>query len=196
MSTDVNPVHWRGVHHLALVTTDMDATVRFYHGVLGARLVVTLATDAFRHYFFEVAPGSSVAFFEYKDQPVERYAKPAGVPFPQASQFDHLSLHLTDEDALLRLQHRLKEHGCEVTDVIDHGIMRSIYFSDNNGIALEASWWTVDPTGRPADLGDDRLFSDPDPVPAFDELRASGELTHTVATALVDEVTRDLYKPT
>jgi hypothetical protein len=83
-----------------------------------------------------------------------------------------------------------------VTDVIDHGIMRSIYFSDNNGIALEASWWTVDPTGRPADLGDDRLFSDPDPVPAFEELRASGQLDHTVATTLVDEITRDLYKPT
>lgn len=195
MSTDVNPVHWRGVHHLALVTTDMDATVRFYHGVLGARLVITLATDAFRHYFFEVAPGSSVAFFEYKGQPLDTYAKPAGVPFPQASQFDHLSLHLADEDALMRLQHRLKEHGCEVTDVIDHGIMRSIYFSDNNGIALEASWWTVDPTGRPADLGDDRLFSDPDPVPAFEELRATGELERTVTTHLVDEVTKDLYNP-
>ena len=195
MSTDVNPVHWRGVHHLALVTTDMDATVRFYHGVLGARLVVTLATDAFRHYFFEIAPGATLAFFEYRDQPVERYAKPAGVPFPQASQFDHLSLHLPDEDALARLQHRLKEHGCEVTDVIDHGIMRSIYFSDNNGIALEASWWTVDPTGRPADLADERLFSDPDPVPAVGELRASGVLERTVATHLVDEITRDLYKP-
>jgi hypothetical protein len=117
------------------------------------------------------------------------------VPFPQASQFDHLSLHLADEDALSRLQHRLKEHGCEVTDVIDHGIMRSIYFSDNNGIALEASWWTVDPTGRPADLTDDRLFSDPDPVPAVAELRASGALDRTVATQLVDEITRDLYKP-
>ncbi|WP_206641631.1 VOC family protein [Nonomuraea polychroma] len=32
-----DPVHWRGVHHLALVTADMDATVRFWHGVLGAR---------------------------------------------------------------------------------------------------------------------------------------------------------------
>ncbi|MDA8047486.1 MAG: VOC family protein, partial [Actinomycetota bacterium] len=31
--------HWRGINHLALVTTDMDATVRFYHSVLGARLV-------------------------------------------------------------------------------------------------------------------------------------------------------------
>jgi catechol 2,3-dioxygenase-like lactoylglutathione lyase family enzyme len=191
----VNEVHWRGVHHLALVTADMDSTVRFYHGVLGARLVVTLATPSFRHYFFDFAPGCTIAFFEYRDQPIEAYAKPAGVPFPQASQFDHLSLHLADEDALHRLQRRLKEHGCEVTDVIDHGIMRSIYFSDNNGIALEASWWTVDPTGRPADLGDERLFSDPDPVPAFTELQATGALTHTVATHLVDEITRDLYKP-
>ena len=33
---------WRGINHLALVTTDMDATVRFYHGVLGARLVADL----------------------------------------------------------------------------------------------------------------------------------------------------------
>ena len=44
---------WRGVHHLALVTPDMDATVRFWSGALGARLVATVATDSFRHYFFE-----------------------------------------------------------------------------------------------------------------------------------------------
>ena len=29
---------WRGINHLALVTPDMDATVRFYAGVLGMRL--------------------------------------------------------------------------------------------------------------------------------------------------------------
>ena len=34
----------RGVNHLALVTADMDATVRFYVGVLGARLVATVGT--------------------------------------------------------------------------------------------------------------------------------------------------------
>jgi len=187
-------VHWRGVHHLALVTADMDSTVRFWHGVLGARLVVTLATDSFRHYFFEFAPGSTVAFFEYRDQPIETFAKPAGVPFPQASQFDHLSVGLADEDQLLRLRDRLKAHECEVTDVVDHGFLRSIYFTDNNGIALEASWWTVDPTGRPADHGDDRLFSDPDPVPAVAEL-AEGELAWVPRTVLVDEVTRDLYRP-
>ena len=188
-------VHWRGVHHLALVTTDMDATVRFWHGVLGARLVTTLATPSFRHYFFEVAPGNAVAFFEYQDVEVESFAKPAGVPFPQASQFDHLSLALADEEALHRLQARLKAHDCEVTDVVDHGIMRSIYFTDPNGIALEASWWTLDATGRPADYGDDRFFSDADPVPAFTELRETGGFSSTPPTRLVDEITRDLYKP-
>jgi catechol 2,3-dioxygenase-like lactoylglutathione lyase family enzyme len=196
MGTDVNEIHWRGVHHLALVTTDMDATVRFWHGVLDARLVVTLATDAFRHYFFEVSPGNTVAFFEYRGQQVDSFAKPAGVPYPQASQFDHLALGLADEEALHRLRDRLKANDCEVTDVVDHGFLRSIYFNDPNGIALEASWWTLDPTGRPVDLTDERLFSDPDPVPAVRELRERGELASTVRTHLVDEVTRDYYKPT
>jgi len=35
--TDEERPRWRGVNHLALVTPDMDATVRFYHGVLGMR---------------------------------------------------------------------------------------------------------------------------------------------------------------
>jgi catechol 2,3-dioxygenase-like lactoylglutathione lyase family enzyme len=193
MTVERDTVQWRGVHHLALVTTDMDATVRFYAGVLDARLVATIATDAFKHYFFDFGTGNTIAFFEYAGQQVETFSKPAGVPFPQASQFDHLALHLVDEDALLRLRDRLKTHGCEVTDVVDHGFLRSIYFNDNNGIALEASWWVLDPTGRPADHTDERLFADPDPVPAVHELRAGG-LEHTVATHLVDEVTKDLYK--
>lgn len=195
MSTTDERPYWRGVHHLALVTNDMDTTVRFYHGVLGARLVITLATEAFRHYFFEFDQGNTVAFFEYRDQELEAFAKPAGVPYPQAAQFDHLSLALPDEDALLRLRDRLKEHNCEVTDVVDHGVLRSIYFMDPNGIALEASWWTLDPTGRPADYSDERLFSDPDPVPAFEEIRRTGDVASTPSTQLVDEVTRDLYKP-
>lgn len=40
---------WSGVNHLALITADMDATVRFYHGVLGARLAATVGTPEFRH---------------------------------------------------------------------------------------------------------------------------------------------------
>lgn len=185
---------WRGVNHLALVTPDMDATVRFWHGVLGARLVATLGTPSFRHYFFEVGAGNTVAFFEYADQPLDSYAKPAGVPYPKASQFDHLSLNLPDEDALLRLRERLKSHDCEVTDVVDHGFIRSIYFSDPHGMALEASWWTLDATGRPADYGDRRLFADANPVAAVAELRDAGALDHTVATHLVPGIVEDVYR--
>ena len=195
MTPDATQSYWRGVHHLALVTNDMDATVRFYHGVLDARLVLTLGTPAFRHYFFELAQGGTLAFFEYTNASLDTFAKPAGVPYPQASQFDHLSLGMADEDALMRLRGRLKEHNCEVTDVVDHGILRSIYFNDPNGIALEASWWTVDPTGRPTDYDDARLFSDPNPVPAVQELRRNGTLDWTPRTTLVDDVTKDLYNP-
>src|SRR5687767_8939780 len=93
MAESAEHVRWRGINHLALVTTDMDATTRFYHGVLGARLVATIGTPAFRHYFFEVGAQNTIAFFEYHDAEIARFAKPAGVPDPRAAQFDHLSLN-------------------------------------------------------------------------------------------------------
>src|SRR5215831_11307769 len=102
------PPRWRGVNHLALVTDDMDATTRFYHGVLDARLVATIGNEHFRHYFFDVGAGNTLAFFEYAGVAVNSFAKPAGVPDPRASQFDHLSLNLPDEHALVLLQSRLK----------------------------------------------------------------------------------------
>ena len=136
------PPRWRGINHLALVTPDMDATVRFFHGVLGMRLVASVMAGPMRHYFFELGPENTIAFFE------------------------------------------VKEAGCEVTDVIDHGFVRSIYFTDPHGIALEASWWPIDTTGRPADYGDDRVFADPDPVPAVRELAERGELDWVPQTKL------------
>ncbi|MGQ0616510.1 MAG: VOC family protein [Acidimicrobiia bacterium] len=180
---------WRGINHLALVTGDMDATVRFYHGVLGARLVSTIGTPSFRHYFFRFGDGQTLAFFEYAGEAPDRFALPAGVADHRKPQFDHLSFNLPDEHALEALRDRLKSHGCEVTDVVDHGFLRSIYFSDPNGIALEASWWVIDPTGRDTDYADSRLFNDTDPVPAVRELQATGALAHLPTTGLVaDEV--------
>jgi catechol 2,3-dioxygenase-like lactoylglutathione lyase family enzyme len=175
---------WIGINHLALVTTDMDATVRFYHGVLGAPLVATIGTPTFRHYFFDFGPQCTVAFFEYADCDVETFAKPAGVPDPRAAQFDHLALNLPDEDALQQLRKRLANADCEVTEIVDHGFIRSIYFTDPNGIALEASWWVRDATGGSADYDDDQLFGDPNPVPALDELRTAGTVTATPRTRL------------
>jgi catechol 2,3-dioxygenase-like lactoylglutathione lyase family enzyme len=178
------PVRWRGVNHLALVTADMDATVRFYQGVLGFPLVATIGNRSFRHYFFEIAPGNTVAFFEWPGHAVDSFAKPAGLPDPRAPQFDHLSFGVADEEALEALSRRLKGAGCEVTDVVDHGFIRSIYFNDPNGIALEASWWVTDATGRDPDLDDPRFFADPDPVPAVLELERGGAVSSTPATRL------------
>jgi catechol 2,3-dioxygenase-like lactoylglutathione lyase family enzyme len=179
--------HWRGINHLALVTTDMDATVRYYHGVLGARLVATIATTEFRHYFFEFGPEQTVAFFEYHGMDLDTFAKPAGIPDPRAIQFDHLSFNLPDEDALESLRKRLIDHDCEVTEVVDHRIMRSIYFTDPNGIALEATCWVIDATGRETELDDRRLFGDTNPVPAVLELLRDGALASTPSTRLAGE---------
>jgi len=163
---------WRGINHLALVTPDMDATVRFYAGVLGMRLTATLMAGPMRHYFFEMHDGNTVAFFE--DPGMETFAKPAGAPSDRAIQLDHLSFNVPDEHALEMLRKRVLAAGSEVTPVVDHGIMRSVYFHDNNGIALEASWWVTDVTGRPADYRDPEVFADPDPVPAVRELAEGG----------------------
>ncbi|MEM7341193.1 MAG: VOC family protein [Actinomycetota bacterium] len=173
---------WRGVHHMALVTPDMDATTRFYAGVLGMPLVLTLMAGPMRHYFFEIAPGNTIAFFEIAD--ATTFPKGAGGPAPYPVQLDHLSFHLADEDALRQLQERLRAAGSEVTEIVDHNQMRSIYFTDPNGIALEASCWMIDPTGRPLDPSDGRIFADPDPVPAVGEL-AQGGVTAAPVTSLV-----------
>jgi len=174
---------WSGINHLALVTPDMDATVRFYHGVLGAPLVSTVGAPGFKHYFFDFGPQCTVAFFEYADHAVQTFAVGAGTPDPRKVQFDHLSLNLPDEAALHALQQRLRDHDCEVTDVVDHGSIHSIYFSDPNGIALEASWWVQDATAITPDYDSD-LFGDKNPVPALQELRATGAVTPGAGTRL------------
>jgi hypothetical protein len=156
-------------------------------------MVATVGTSSFRHYFFEIGRGNAIAFFEYSGVEIDEYAKPAGVPVRQAAHFDHVALDLADEEALLALRGRLKAADCEVTDVVDHGFVRSIYFTDPSGIALEASYWTVDPTGH-AELSfdDRRFFGDPDPVAALVELRDSGALASTPSTRLVDRYTERL----
>ena len=160
----------------------MDATVRFYAGVLGMPLVTTLMAGPMRHYFFEISPQNTVAFFEIRD--AETFAKGAGSPAKHPVQLDHISFNLPDEAALESLRQRIAAAGSQVTEVVDHGVMRSVYFTDPNGIALEASYWVVDGTGLPFDPTDTTRFLDPNPVPAVAEL-AAGELQSVPRTQLV-----------
>lgn len=180
--TDLPPApKWNGVNHLALVTPDMDATVRFYVGVLGMPLVATLMAGPMRHYFFEIGHGNTVAFFEVAG--AETFSKGAGAPTDRVIQLDHISFDVADEAALETLRTRIAASGSEVTEVVDHGIMRSVYFTDPNGIALEASCWMID-TGTNAVPGDPAAFLDPNPVPAATEY-LSGGLNTVVQTRLV-----------
>ena len=153
---------YRGVNHLALVTDDMEKTVRFYRDVLGMKVVGTIGGEVegkpMRHYFFSLGPGSCIAFFEWPGVELPA-SKASGVP-ASGRHFDHVSIGLETEQGLLRLRTRLLEAGLPVSDVVDHGMVRSIYIEDPNGISLEFSVWTKDIEKEPA-------FNDPNPVPAL-----------------------------
>ncbi len=70
-----NGMKIRGINHLALVSSDMERTCKFYCGVLGMRLSKTLdvGNDGSQHFFFDISGGddegesstapSSLAFF-------------------------------------------------------------------------------------------------------------------------------------
>ncbi|HEV2889156.1 MAG TPA: VOC family protein [Frankiaceae bacterium] len=157
-------MRWAGINHLAMVTPDMDATVRFYADVLGMPLAATLGNGdpnepyPYRHYFFDMGAGGTLAFFEWPGIDTGE-KKPAGIPAP-GREFDHVSFNVPTVEDLLALRQRLTEHGVDVTPVIDHTIIYSIYFDDPvNGAALEASVWVRDLNRVP-------YYGDPQPTEA------------------------------
>ena len=131
-------MRFTGINHLALATGDMDATIRYWRDLLGLRLVAGLGRPGYRHYFFEIAPQDMIAFFEWPDvEPIPD--KDHGAPVRGPFAFDHVSLGLADEDALWELRARLEAAGFWVSEVVDHGFIRSLYSFDPNNIAVEFS---------------------------------------------------------
>jgi catechol 2,3-dioxygenase-like lactoylglutathione lyase family enzyme len=139
------PVQYLGLHHLAMVTTDMDRTVRFYRDLLGMPLAVTLSEgvegepDFMRLYMFNLGKGSTLAFFEWPSKVAELLSTQSyDMPIRQ-QRFDHVAIQVENLEALQNLRTYLLEHQVAVSEVIDHQQIRSIYFNDPDGIALEAS---------------------------------------------------------
>lgn len=132
-------IKFNGINHLAMVTGDMDKTIRFWRDLLGMRLVAGLGKRGYRHYFFEISENDLIAFFEWPGiEPVE--PKDHGRPVTGPFIFDHISFGVETEEELWQLKDNLSAAGFEVSNIIDHGFIHSIYAHDPNGIPIEFSW--------------------------------------------------------
>lgn len=129
---------YTGINHLAMVTGDMDRTIRFWRDLLGMRLVAGLGRKGYRHYFFEISDRDMIAFFEWPDvEPLPE--KDHGVPVQGPFAFDHIAFGVADAADLWDLKDRLTAAGFWVSEVIDHGFIHSIYTFDPNQIPIEFS---------------------------------------------------------
>lgn len=134
----MSKVTFNGINHLAMATGDMDSTIRFWRDLLGMRLVAGLGQPGYRHYFFEISETCAIAFFEWPSvRPVEE--KEHGQVVSGPFIFDHVSFGLETADDLWALKDRIDAAGFWVSEMIDHGIIYSIYSFDPNGIPIEFS---------------------------------------------------------
>lgn len=153
-----------GVNHLALVSSDMARTVEFYRDVLGMPLIKTidLPHGMGQHFFFDLGNGDSLAFFWFpnapKAQPGVASATRGMLPGPSAhGSMNHIAINVPG-DKIDEYYEKLKAKGIECSRVINHDdspmqaslettpttFVRSIYFYDPDGIALELAAWTRD----------------------------------------------------
>lgn len=136
-----------GVHHVAYRCNDAQETVDFYNGVLGLEYVMAISEDRvpstgelspYMHIFFEIGPGSYLAFFELPNE------APMGRDVNTPEWVQHLALTVADVDVLSVMKEKLEGLGIEVIGPTDHSLFMSIYFFDPNGHRLELTANTGD----------------------------------------------------
>jgi catechol 2,3-dioxygenase-like lactoylglutathione lyase family enzyme len=57
----------RGVHHVALISSDVERTVQFFQGVLGFPLIEMFENRDYAgstHFFFDIGHGNTLAYFD------------------------------------------------------------------------------------------------------------------------------------
>jgi catechol 2,3-dioxygenase-like lactoylglutathione lyase family enzyme len=118
----------QGVHHIALLCSDVERTIRFYQGLLGFPLVELFENRDYKgstHLFFDIGHDNTLAFFDFPELGLGPYQEVLG-------GFHHLAISVdrTQWDAA---KQRLEEAG--VATHIESEI--SLYFSDPDGVRLE-----------------------------------------------------------
>ncbi|WP_369025194.1 VOC family protein [Qipengyuania sp. RANM35] len=152
----------KGINHIALVCRDMKETVEFYSGVLGMPLVKTVQLpDGGQHFFFDCGGGAAVAFFWWKDGPPAAPGIASVKSFPYESKtavgsMNHIAFDMEEselEAAVDKLQaagiphtHAVVNHDDSQMGVAqemhDGVFVRSVYFTDPNGIMMEFAAYT------------------------------------------------------
>jgi catechol 2,3-dioxygenase-like lactoylglutathione lyase family enzyme len=75
------PIQTGGVDHLALICSDLEATVRFYTEVLGMRLTKVMQNrdePTSTHIFLDMGGGNQLAFFDFPEKGPARTVRGVG----------------------------------------------------------------------------------------------------------------------
>jgi len=123
-----------GLHHITLISSNIERTTRFYTETLGLRLIkqtVNFDDPSAKHFYFgdEVGtPGTVITYFEWPHLPAGR----TGVGLTH-----HFAFAVEDDDALARWWVRLRHLGIEVTNPRPRRYFTSIYLRDPDGVIVE-----------------------------------------------------------
>ena len=126
----------RGLHHTALISSDVETTVRFYQDVLGFPLTELIDNRDYpgsSHFFFDIGHGNLLAFFDFPGLDVGPYAEVLG-------GLHHMAISV-DPERWEKLVERLTEAG--VAHEVHSGV--SVYFRDPDGARIEL---IADPLGE------------------------------------------------
>ena len=118
----------RGVHHLALLSSDVEQTIRFYQDLLEFPLTELFENRDYTgstHFFFDIGNGNLLAFFDFPGLDLGPYAEALG-------SMHHLAISVTPEKQAY-LRDKLEAAGVEI--VFEHE--SSIYFNGPDGERLE-----------------------------------------------------------
>ena len=126
----------RGVHHVALLSSDVGRTIDFYQGLLEFPLTQLFENRDYTgstHFFFDIGNGNSLAFFDFPGLDLGPYAEVLG-------SLHHLALSVEPE-IWERLKTKLDDGGISYAHIGG----TSLYFNGPDGERLEL---IADPLGQ------------------------------------------------
>jgi glyoxylase I family protein len=125
------PSSARGLHHLALICSDVERTIQFYQGLLGFPLVELIENRDYpgsTHLFFDVGHGNLLAFFDFPGLGLQPAVEAIG-------GVQHLAISV-EPRRLEELKARFDADGTAYLGP-DRGLTTSIYVKDPDGIQIE-----------------------------------------------------------